>query len=114
MKQVTKHPRTRSKKSTSAKSSSPKNSQGNSSQGKPNNTAQNTVERYINLAREALIAGDRVLAEEHYQLAEHYLRLNSEFKENASTPSKKEPAPSLPISDFERLIEQELSAQVGG
>gem|GEM_PF-3717363 len=41
---------------------------------------QQTFERYISLAREASSSGDRVLAENYYQYAEHYLRTLNEMK----------------------------------
>ena len=39
---------------------------------------QQQFDKYMNLARESLAAGDRVSAEFHYQHADHYLRLQNE------------------------------------
>ena len=41
---------------------------------------QQTFERYLSLAREASGSGDRILAENYYQYAEHYLRTLNEMK----------------------------------
>lgn len=38
-------------------------------------TAQQVQEKYLNLARDAFSAGDRIAAEGYYQHAEHYFRL---------------------------------------
>ncbi|MEE8444436.1 MAG: DUF4167 domain-containing protein [Alphaproteobacteria bacterium] len=49
-------------------------------------SAQQVVEKYLNLAREATIAGNRVMAENYYQHAEHYYRIqnaNNESSNNA-------------------------------
>lgn len=40
-------------------------------------SAQQVVEKYLNLAREATIAGNRVMAENYYQHAEHYYRIQN-------------------------------------
>ncbi len=52
---------------------------GKSSQGKYSNNAnpkqlQNNRNRYITMAKEAAAKGDRILAENYYQHAEHYTR----------------------------------------
>lgn len=39
-----------------------------------------SIEKYRALAQEAILKGDYVLAESHYQQVEHYLRLNNEDK----------------------------------
>ena len=44
------------------------------------NNMQQSLDRYLGLAREASGAGDRVLAESYYQYAEHYLRSLNEIK----------------------------------
>ncbi len=47
-------------------------------------TAQQVLEKYLVLARDASSAGDRILAEGYFQHAEHYYRiLNSEEHRNA-------------------------------
>jgi len=60
-------------------------------------------ERYIALAREAAIGGDRVAAENFYQHAEHYLRVASASREGnqQGTPRASTP-PDTAISGTER------------
>ena len=60
-------------------------------------------ERYIALAREAAIGGDRVAAENFYQHAEHYLRVSSASREGnqPGTPRPNTPADAA-ISGTER------------
>ena len=108
-------PTNRSKQPAPMRANSPESTQGDNLRGNIRTNVQNSVEKYTTLAREAMMTGDRVLAESYYQQAEHYLRLNSEFKENIvvmprsekPAPEAKEPA-SIPANDFELSIEQEL------
>jgi hypothetical protein len=107
-------PTTRSKQSGSIKSNMSDYAQGENLRGNIRSNVQNSVEKYATLAREAMMTGDRVLAESYYQQAEHYLRLNNEFKENILVlPRNETPAPTqeivLPANDFELSIEQELA-----
>lgn len=55
-------------------------------EGKVRGTPQQIVEKYNNLARDAATSGDRVLAENFLQHAEHYSRLII-----AAQPPKREP-----------------------
>lgn len=75
---------------------------------------QNSIKKCTTAAQEAMTSGDRILAESLYQKAEHYLRLNNEFKGNRERPSLNKPAPSkqkrvVSSNDFELSIEQELT-----
>ena len=40
-----------------------------------NNNAPKLIEKYNNLAREALSSGDKILSENYYQHADHFLRI---------------------------------------
>jgi hypothetical protein len=105
---------TRSKQSSAMKSNLSETSQGDNLRGNLRTNIQNSVEKFTNLAREALLIGDRVQAESYFQQAEHYLRLNNEYKENILVmPRSETPAPSqevlIPANDFEMSIEQELA-----
>jgi len=105
---------TRTKQQNSMKMNTSDFSQGENVRGNLRNNIQNSVEKYTALAREAMLAGDRIQAESYYQQAEHYLRLSNEFKENilvlprceASAPSQEA---MVPANDFELSIEQELA-----
>ena len=43
--------------------------------GGNNNNAPKLIEKYNNLAREALSSGDKILSENYYQYADHFLRV---------------------------------------
>jgi hypothetical protein len=59
-------------------------------------SAQQIFERYVALAREAATAGDRVAAENLYQHAEHYFRVDNASREGGPQAA---PRPSTP-TDF--------------
>lgn len=105
---------TRSKQSNLVKSNLSELSQGDNLRGNLRNNIHNSVEKYTTLAREALLTGDRVQAESYFQQAEHYLRLNNEYKENILVMPRSETPTSpqevlIPANDFEMSIEQELA-----
>lgn len=109
-------PTTRSKLSGSMKSNSTEFSQSENLRGNIRSNIQNSVEKFTALARDAMTTGDRVLAESYYQQAEHYLRLNNEYKENILVmPRNETPASEsteedfVAANDFELSIEQELA-----
>jgi hypothetical protein len=56
-------------------------------------SAHQIFERYVALAREALIGDDRVAAENFYQHAEHYFRIN-----NASREGNQQGTPPRPTT----------------
>ena len=49
--------------------------------GRNNHNASKLIEKYSNLAREALSTGDKILSENYYQYADHFLRISIEQKE---------------------------------
>ena len=55
------------------------------SPGKNNHNASQLIEKYNDLAREALSKGDKILSENYFQHADHFARVLSE-KENAKLP----------------------------
>jgi hypothetical protein len=46
--------------------------------GRNNHNAPKLIEKYNNLAREALSAGDKILSENYFQHADHFTRILSE------------------------------------
>ena len=46
-----------------------------------NHNAARLIEKYSNLAREALSTGDKILSENYFQYADHFLRVSLEQKE---------------------------------
>ena len=49
--------------------------------GRNNHNASKLIEKYNNLAREALASGDKILSENYFQHADHFTRIMNE-KEN--------------------------------
>ena len=72
-------------------------------------SALQIFERYVGLAREATVADDRVAAENFYQHAEHYFRVN-----NASSESNQQGMPPRPTtpSDVEMNASDASSSEV--
>ena len=70
------------------------------SPGRNNHNAPKLIEKYSNLAREALSNGDKILSETYYQHAEHFIRIlgekdsmlnkNQEIKINNSSNENQE------------------------
>ena len=63
--------------------------------GRNNHNASNLVEKYTSLAREAFLSGDKILSENYFQHAEHFIRLLEErdalnTKNNVSNELNKE------------------------
>tara|TARA_B100001564_G_scaffold233810_1_gene197633 strand:- start:441 stop:830 length:390 start_codon:yes stop_codon:yes gene_type:complete len=60
-----------------------------------NHNAPKLIEKYNNLAREALSSGDKILSENYFQHADHFTRVSKEqenfrknkFEENSKKPS---------------------------
>ncbi len=50
-----------------------------------NHNASKLVEKYNNLAREALVNEDKILSESYFQYADHFTRVLNEKEENQST-----------------------------
>ena len=50
-----------------------------------NQSASRLIEKYANLAREALTTGDKILSESYYQFSDHYLRVLNEREKNQSS-----------------------------
>ena len=63
--------------------------------GKNNHNAPKLIEKYNNLAREALSSGDKILSENYFQHADHFTRILNEkeiqkkafYKDNSSVKS---------------------------
>jgi len=55
--------------------------------GRNNHNASSLVEKYSNLAREALLSGDKILSENYFQHAEHFIRVVEE-KEALNSQNK--------------------------
>ena len=64
--------------------------------GRNNHNASKLIEKYNNLAREALSTGDKILSENYFQHADHFTRIlgdqekfkKTKFKKNSSSNSE--------------------------
>ena len=52
------------------------------SPGRNNQNAPKLIEKYVDLAREALSNGDKILSENYFQHADHFIRIQSEKEKN--------------------------------
>ena len=52
------------------------------SPGRNNQNASKLIEKYTDLAREALSNGDKILSENYFQHADHFIRIQSEREKN--------------------------------
>ena len=50
--------------------------------GRNNHNASKLIEKYSNLAREALSTGDKILSENYFQHADHFIRIQTEKEKN--------------------------------
>lgn len=69
--------------------------------------AQQVVEKYLTLARDASSAGDRINAESYYQFAEHYYRVMTAANELQRQQQQKHSE-----TDNENLSDGEISSKV--
>ena len=53
-----------------------------------NQHASRLIEKYNNLAREALSGGDKILSESYYQFSDHYIRVLNEKEKNQNSDGK--------------------------
>ena len=58
------------------------------SPGRNNHNASKLIEKYNNLAREALSTGDKILSENYFQHADHFTRILSEREIQRKTYNK--------------------------
>jgi len=71
------------------------------------------IEKYQNLAKEALSSGDRVLSENYYQHADHFMRiadeknLNTNQNNEASKVTENSQTQNAEINKSENIIKEE-------
>ena len=81
--------------------------------GRNNHNASKLIEKYNNLAREALSNGDKILSENYFQHADHFTRIldekemNNKSKISENLSSKNEPEVS--VNDGNKEIELDKS-----
>ena len=74
--------------------------------GRNNHNAPKLIEKYSNLAREALSNGDKILSENYYQHAEHFIRILKE-KESIINKNQQLKIDNLSNIDSEKDITKE-------
>ena len=76
--------------------------------GRNNHNASKLIEKYSNLAREALSSGDKILSENYFQHAEHFIRVLEE-KENSLNKNQilKDSKPTIEKNDQEKADENQ-------
>ena len=76
--------------------------------GRNNHNASKLIEKYSNLAREALSNGDKILSENYFQHAEHFIRVLEE-KENLLNKNQflKDSKPNIEKNDQEKADENQ-------
>tara|TARA_B100001057_G_scaffold292032_1_gene292088 strand:- start:1559 stop:1816 length:258 start_codon:yes stop_codon:yes gene_type:complete len=69
--------------------------------GRNNHNASKLIEKYSNLAREALSTGDKILSENYFQHADHFMRIlnEREFQKKNNLTSENSNSAQEEISD---------------
>jgi hypothetical protein len=82
--------------------------------GRNNHNAPKLIEKYENLAREALSSGDKILSENYFQHADHFTRILNEqeaYKKAryASTNETNKELPEDNVTEEEVIVEESKS-----
>ena len=76
--------------------------------GRNNQNASKLVEKYNDLAREALANEDRILSENYFQHADHFIRVLSEQEKNRTFRTVKDSTNDKPEIDSNKTEESNL------
>ena len=71
--------------------------------GRNNHNASKLIEKYSNLAREALSGGDKILSENYFQHADHFMRILNERELQKKNVSSSE----NPLAAQKNIIDKE-------
>ena len=80
--------------------------------GRNNHNASKLIEKYNNLAREALSAGDKILSENYFQHADHFTRILSEQEIARKIRSKENFSPSAEIDLKVESVKKDEKANI--
>ena len=82
--------------------------------GRNNQNAPKLVEKYANLAREALSNGDKILSENYFQLADHFIRiqLKKESDKNNTQNNSEQINENISSENNKEISEQNISDSV--
>ena len=78
------------------------------SPGRNNHNAPKLIEKYNNLAREALSTGDKILSENYFQHADHFLRISNDKERNLikNTNDEQRPNNNIETSENKEALDQ--------
>ena len=78
--------------------------------GRNNHNAAKLIEKYNNLAREALSSGDKILSENYFQHADHFTRISNEqdIKKKYNSSNNIE---EKPLKDSVNINEEKIELQ---
>ena len=79
------------------------------SPGRNNHNAPKLIEKYNNLAREALSTGDKILSENYFQHADHFTRIFNEKETQRKTIFKNQISENNSLSDIKEKNIENLS-----
>ena len=82
--------------------------------GRNNQNAPKLVEKYANLAREALSNGDKILSENYFQLADHFIRiqLKKESDKNNTQNNNEQTNENISSENNKEMSEKNISDSV--
>ena len=82
--------------------------------GRNNQNAPKLIEKYANLAREALSNGDKILSENYFQHADHFIRiqLKKESDKNNAQNNSEQINENIGSENNEEMSEQNISDSV--
>ena len=84
------------------------------SPGRNNHNAPKLIEKYNNLAREALSAGDKILSENYFQHADHFTRILNEqesFKKKRQLDKVTDISTAVDNEVVEKVSEESVSSE---
>ena len=77
------------------------------SPGRNNQNASKLIEKYSDLAREALSNGDKILSENYFQHADHFIRIQSEKEKNRIAQND----PNKTTSEEDNKVKEQTSKE---
>ena len=83
------------------------------SPGRNNHNASKLIEKYNNLAREALSSGDKILSENYFQHADHFTRILNDQESFRKAKQSSETEESKQLNDVNRIKEEVKNEEVG-
>ena len=83
------------------------------SPGRNNHNAPKLIEKYNNLAREALSSGDKILSENYFQHADHFTRILNDQESFRKAKQSSETEESKQFNDVNRIKEEVKKEEVG-